>query len=135
MVKYITNKSKIKKDNFGDLKATFDYEMNPDKTEKQFFVTGINCDTNSAVNEMIEVKKKYNKLGGICAFHGYQSFCEGEVMAEMAHEIGVRLVEEMWGDRFQIVVSTHLNTNHIHNHFVLNSVPFKDGKSIIVIRI
>ncbi len=128
VVKYATNKLKTKNNNFGDLKVTFDYATNPDKTEKQFFVTGINCDANSTVNEMIDVKKKYNKLGGILAFHGYQSFCEGEVTAEMAHEIGVRLAEEMWGDRFQVVVSTHLNTNHIHNHFVLNSVSFKDGK-------
>lgn len=133
MVKYTTNKSKTKNNNFGELKVTFDYATNPDKTEKQFFVTGINCDAENAVNEMIDVKKKYNKTGGILAFHGYQSFCEGEVTAEVAHEIGVRLAEEMWGDRFQVVVSTHLNTNHIHNHFVVNSVSFKEGKSIIVI--
>ena len=108
-MKYITNKSKIKNDNFGDLKTTYDYETNSDKTEKQFFVTGINCDVENAVNEMIEVKKKYNKPGDILAFHGYQSFCEGEVTAEMTYEIGVRLAEEMWGDRFQVVVSTYLN--------------------------
>src|SRR5699024_1028848 len=46
---------------------------------------------------------------------------------EIAHEIGVRLAEEMWGDRFQVVVSTHLNTDNIHNHFVINSISFKDG--------
>lgn len=46
---------------------------------------------------------------------------------EIAHEIGARLAEEMWGDRFQVVVSTHLNTKHLHNHFVINSVSFKDG--------
>ncbi len=55
-------------------------------------------------------------------------FKEGEITPELAHEIGVRLANEMWGDRFQVVVTTHLNTNHIHNHFVLNSVSFKDGK-------
>lgn len=95
VVKYTTNKSKTKNNNFGDLEATFDYATNPDKTEKQFFVTGINCDVENAVNEIIEVKKKYNKLGDILAFHGYQSFCEGEVTAEMTYEIGVRLAEEM----------------------------------------
>lgn len=67
------------------------------------------------------------KKKGILAFHGYQSFKEGEVTPEIAHEIGVRLAEEMWGDRFQVVVSTHLNTDNIHNHFVINSVSFKDG--------
>ncbi len=46
----------------------------------------------------------------------------------MAHEIGVKLAEELWGDRFEVIVSTHVNTNHIHNHFVINSVSFRDGK-------
>lgn len=73
------------------------------------------------------VKRLYGKEKGILAFHGYQSFKEGEVTPEIAHEIGVRLAEEMWGDRFQVVVSTHLNTDNIHNHFVINSVSFKDG--------
>ena len=72
-------------------------------------------------------KDKYSKNNKIVAFHGYQSFEEGEVTPETAHEIGVKLAEEMWGDRFEVVVSTHLNTQYIHNHFVLNSVSFKDG--------
>lgn len=56
------------------------------------------------------------------------SFVEGEVTPEQAHEIGVKLAEELWGDKFQVVVSTHINTDNIHNHFVLNSVSFLDGK-------
>ena len=51
-----------------------------------------------------------------------------EVTPEIAHEIGVKLANEMCGDRFQIDASTHLNTEHLHNHFVINSVSFKDGK-------
>ena len=74
------------------------------------------------------VKMIYGKENGILAFHAYQSFNEGEVTPEIAHEIGVKLANEMWGDRFQVVVSTHLNTEHLHNHFVINSVSFKDGK-------
>ena len=74
------------------------------------------------------VKTIYGKENGILAFHAYQSFNEGEVTPEIAHEIGVKLANEMWGDRFQVVVSTHLNTKHLHNHFVINSVSFKDGK-------
>lgn len=70
----------------------------------------------------------YGKENGILAFHAYQSFNEGEVTPKIAHEIGVKLANEMWGDRFQVVVSTHLNTEHLHNHFVINSVSFKDGK-------
>lgn len=74
------------------------------------------------------VKQQYGKEGGIIAFHGYQSFAPGEVTPEQAHEIGVELARRLWGDRFQIVVATHLDREHIHNHFVLNSVSFVDGK-------
>ena len=77
---------------------------------------------------MNEVKKSFGKEKGIVAFHGYQSFKEGEVTPDEAHKIGIELANEMWGDRFQVVVTTHLNTNHIHNHFVVNSVSFVDGK-------
>ena len=86
----------------------------------------INCKVENAVKEMQIVKRIYGKENGILAFHGEQSFKEGEVTPELVHEIGVRLAEEMWEDRFQVVVTTHLNTKH--NHFVLNSVSFKDGK-------
>lgn len=74
------------------------------------------------------VKTIYGKENGILAFHAYQSFNKGEVIPEIAHEIGVKLANEMWEDRFQVVVSTHLNTRHLHNHFVINSVSFKVGK-------
>ena len=72
-------------------------------------------------------KEQYGKTDGILAFHGYQSFKEGEVTADIAHEIGVKFVEEMFKD-YEVVVSTHQNTNHIHNHFIINSVSFKTGK-------
>lgn len=96
---------------------------------KQFYTTGINCEDKDAVKQMEFVKTIYGKENGILAFHVYQSFNEGEVTPEIAHEIGVKLANEMWGDRFQVVVSTHLNTRHLHNHFGINSVLFKDGYS------
>jgi hypothetical protein len=68
------------------------------------------------------------KTGGILAYHGYQSFQPGEVTPEQAHQIGVELARRMWGDRFEVVVSTHLDHDHIHNHFVINSVSCIDGK-------
>ena len=74
------------------------------------------------------LKSNSLKLVALSVFHGYQSFATGEVTPEQAHEIGIKLAEELWGDKFQVVVSTHLNTDNIHNHFVLNSVSFKDGK-------
>lgn len=110
------------------LDNVINYIVNEKKTNEKTYVSGINCDSNIAYEEMISVKKEFFKLNGIQCFHAYQSFAENEVSPGQAHEIGVRLAQELWGDRFQVVVSTHLNTNHIHNHFVLNSVSFKDGK-------
>ena len=110
------------------LDITIDYAVNGDKTEQKLYVSGINCIPNTAFNEIKNVKKQFFKTTGIQGFHGVQSFIVGEVTAEQAHKIGLQLAEELWGDRFQVIVSTHLNTDNIHNHFVLNSVSFLDGK-------
>ena len=135
VINYATNEEKTKNnyseygmDNFDSIRQVMTYATNPDKTEKQFYTTGINCEIEDAVKQMKFVKILYGKENGILAFHAYQSFNEGEVTPEIAHEIGVKLANEMWGDRFQVVVSTHLNTKYLHNHFVINSVSFKDGK-------
>lgn len=110
------------------LDITIDYAVNGDKTEQKLYVSGINCIPNTAFNEIKNVKRQFFKTTGIQGFHGVQSFVVGEVTAEQAHEIGLKLAEELWGDKFQVIVSTHLNTDNIHNHFVLNSVSFLDGK-------
>ena len=135
VINYATNEEKTKNnyskygmDEFDSIRQVMTYATNPDKTEKQFYTTGINCEIEDAVKQMQFVKIFYGKENGILAFHAYQSFNEGEVTPEIAHEIGVKLANEMWGERFQVVVSTHLNTQHFHNHFVINSVSFKDGK-------
>lgn len=72
-------------------------------------------------------KERFRKKDGVLAYHGYQSFKEGEVTPDIAHEIGVKFAEEMFKD-YEVVVATHQNTNHIHNHFIINSVSFKSGK-------
>ena len=98
------------------------------KTEEQLYVTAINCDKDSIHEDMMRTKRRYSKTNGILGFHAFQSFAKGEVTPEIAHEVGVKLANELWGDRFEVVVTTHINTNHIHNHFCLNSVSYKDGK-------
>ncbi len=135
VINYATNEEKTRNNNskhgmdeFDSIRQVMTYATNPDKTEKLFYTTGINCEVKDAVKQMQFVKILFGKENGILAFHAYQSFNEGEVTPKIAHEIGVKLAEEMWGDRFQVVVSTHLNTKHLHNHFVINSVSFKDGK-------
>ncbi|MBQ3418239.1 MAG: relaxase/mobilization nuclease domain-containing protein [Ruminococcus sp.] len=111
-----------------DLQNALKYAENSDKTDKQMFVSGINCSKNGAYEEMCAVKKRYGERGKVIAYHGYQSFQAGEVTPEEAHRIGVETARRMWGDRFQVVVTTHLNTQNLHNHFILNSLSFKDGK-------
>ena len=92
------------------------------------FVSGVNCHPATARMEMMAVKKRFNKEDGTVAYHGYQSFAPGEATPEIAHRIGVELAQRLWGDRYQVVVATHLDKeNHLHNHFVLNTVSFTDG--------
>ena len=132
-IKYTTDINKTDRDNVNEeelssLHSVISYTKNDFKTEKQFYVSGINCTPQIAYKEMLITKKRFNKSDGILGFHAFQSFKEGEVTPKIAHEIGVRLAQEMWGDRFEVIVSTHLNTDNYHNHFVINSVSFKDGK-------
>ena len=133
VLEYTTNVEKTKnseygKDSYYDLHNVIEYVEADYKTEKQYYVSGINCSPETALEEMKITKEQFGKTTGILGFHAFQSFAEGEVTPEQCHAIGVRLAEEMWGDRFEVVVSTHLNSNHYHNHFVINSVSFKDGK-------
>ncbi|AFV01114.1 MULTISPECIES: relaxase/mobilization nuclease domain-containing protein [unclassified Dehalobacter] len=113
--------------NFQSLLNVLEYTARDDKTEKQFYVDGINCDPAIAYVQMSQTKLQFQKTDGILAFHGYQSFAPGEASPETAHAIGVKLAQELWGGRFEVIVSTHLDKNHLHNHFVLNSVSFADG--------
>lgn len=106
----------------------FSYDINPNKTNNQQFVTAINCKKEIALEQMILTKKQFNKEDKYIAWHGYQSFKPDEVTPELCHEIGVKLAKQMWGDRFQIIVSTHLDKDHLYNHFCFNSVSFLDGK-------
>lgn len=110
------------------LDVTINYAVNGEKTEEKLYVSGINCMSDTAYQEMINVKKQFFKIEGIQCFHAVQSFVKGEITPEQAHEIGMKLAEELWGDKFQVVVTTHLNTDNLHNHFILNSVSFLDGK-------
>ena len=79
------------------------------------------------LSQMQMTKKQFGKEDKILAWHGYQSFAENEVDADTVHKIGVKLAQELWPE-YQVIVATHLNTKCFHNHFVLNSVSFLDGK-------
>lgn len=111
-----------------DLAVTLKYVEDGGKTDRMMYVSGINCPKKRAYEQMMTTKRRYGKLGGNVAYHGYQSFQSGEVTPEEAHRIGIETAKRMWGDDYEIVVTTHLNTNNIHNHFVVNSVSFKTGR-------
>ena len=111
-----------------DLYAAIRYVENDDKTDQTMFVSGVNCSKHNAYNEMIAVKRRFGERGKNIAYHGYQSFAIGEVTPEEAHDIGKETARKMWGAKYQVVVTTHLNTDNIHNHFVVNSVSFKTGR-------
>ena len=101
-----------------DLRRTLNYAEDGSKTSKKMFVTAINCSKLTAFEEMIAIKKRFREKGRNIAYHGYQSFRHEEVTAEECHEIGVETARRMWGKDYQVVVTTHLNTDNYHNHFV-----------------
>lgn len=102
-----------------------------DKNEGMKFVTGINCTAEHAVEEMMITKRRWPDRGNRILYHGYQSFKPGEVTPEQAHRIGVKLAQELWAERFEVVVATHLDREHLHNHFVVNAMSFVDGTKFI----
>ena len=105
------------------------YAKDEEKTEREFYVDGINCNASTARDQFVTVKEQFGKPDGIQAYHGYLSFKdEPNITPELAQKIGVEFAQKVWGDRFQVVVTTHLNTKHLHCHFVVNSVSFVDGK-------
>lgn len=125
--KFYTTEDMTEQDEQG-LSDVIRYAVNSEKTQQtdnedcavvHSFVSGINCSPSTARDEMLAVKKRFGKENGTVAYHGYQSFAPGEATPEMAHEIGMKLAARLWGDRYQVIVATHLDKeNHLHNHFV-----------------
>ena len=112
-----------------EIEGIIEYATDEMKTETRSYVTCLNLTSEeTAAKEFMEVKRQYGKEGGRVCYHGYQSFKADEVDADTAHRIGVALAKELWADRFQVVIATHCNTGHYHNHFVINSVSDIDGK-------
>ena len=125
---YAANPEKTENPNEEDLKRLMDYAENPDKTEQRYLISGVNCLPELAYERMMETKRRYGKYGGIVAYHGYQSFKHGEVTPEQCHALGVELAKRLWGDKYEVLVASHRDHEHLHNHFILNSVSFKDGE-------
>ena len=108
------------------IKSALNYITNPEKTNETL-TSGINCTPESAESEFDFTKTKFNKHGGREYYHIVQSFSpEDNITPEIAHEIGIKFAEYFKG--YQIVISTHCDKDHIHNHMIMNSVNYKTGK-------
>lgn len=137
VIDYATNpdkttksKSKYSEADYQALKDVLAYAKDEEKTEREFFCQGINCNVETARDQFITVKEQFGKTEGIQAYHGYLSFKEQNITPELAQQVGMKFAQRVWGKRFQVVVTTHLNTKHLHCHFVVNSVSFVDGKKL-----
>lgn len=125
-ISYVRDKNKITKP--CSLEEAVDYALNRDKTESVCFETGLSCLCETAFADMKENVQRWHKTGGVQGYHLIQSFAEGEVTPELAHQIGVELADQLLGGRYQAVVTTHLNTRHIHNHIVWCAVALDNGR-------
>lgn len=110
------------------LKSALDYVMNPEKTQGGRWVGAVNCQADTAFEQMKETKRQFEKTDKRQGYHLILSFAENEVEADTAFEITGKFVEEYLEKRFEAVYVVHDNTAHIHSHIVFNSVSFLDGK-------
>lgn len=125
-VNYVLNPDKT------DLSQVLDYIGNPEKNTLPGGVsvlqTAIHCQLESANAEMQATKSRWHKRGGVLGYHLIHSYAPGEVTPEQAHELGVEFANRLLQDKYEAVVSTHLDHEHIHCHILFNSVSFTDGK-------
>lgn len=122
--------SKLWSINEDGLIRVLQYAANPKKTNNKLYISGINCEPETAYEEFTAVKRSYAKADGIEAYHGYLSFKEQNITPELTMKIGTEFAQEVWGKRFQVLVTVHTDTEHPHCHFVINSVSFVDGKKL-----
>ncbi|MBQ6170790.1 MAG: relaxase/mobilization nuclease domain-containing protein, partial [Ruminococcus sp.] len=126
IIHFINNKTQTA----GGMKNVLNYVRRKEKTvsEDKRFVTGVNCSPETALDEMTATKNLFHKNDGRLYYHLVQSFPSGyEIEPELAHKIAVELAEKAFG-KYEVVVATHIDREHIHSHLVLNSVSFEDGK-------
>ena len=101
-----------------------------DEISNQRLVSGINCDGENAFKEFMATKKSYGKTDGMNFYQYVQSFSpEENITPHQAHEIAIEFAEKAWTG-YEVLVATHCDVQHIHSHFVINSVSFENGKKL-----
>ncbi|MBR6616656.1 MAG: relaxase/mobilization nuclease domain-containing protein, partial [Oscillospiraceae bacterium] len=114
----------------GGMKKVLAYVTRTEKTQSEDnqYVTALNCSAQTAYDEMLATKNAYHKNSGRMYYHLVQSFPKGDdTPPELAHQIAVELAEKAFG-KYECVVATHIDREHIHTHIVFNSVSFEDGR-------
>ena len=110
------------------LKAAIDYICNPEKTDGKLLVSSYGCAAETADIEFAWTRRHAIDKGTNLGRHLIQAFQPGEVTPEQAHEIGMELAREILGGRYEFVLTTHTDKDHIHNHLIFNAVSFADHK-------
>ena len=114
----------------GTLSKALAYIMNPEKTDDKMLVSSYGCAAETAAQEFEWTRKIAEQQGmnpvKIIARHVIQSFDVGEVSPELAHEIGKQFADEILGGKYEYVLTTHIDKDHVHNHLIFNAVDFVD---------
>ena len=111
----------------GGGKRSLEYICRDDKTENKKFVTALNCSLPTAYQEFKNTREMYGKTGGVRYYHFVQSHPSGyNIAPELAHKIAVEFAEKAFPGN-EVVVATHVDTDHIHSHFILNAVNVETG--------
>lgn len=108
---------------------SIDYICDSEKTDDGILVTAYACSEHTAALDF-EATRNYYKADNVnLARHCIQSFAPGEISAEDAHQLGIRLAAELTKGEYEYVLATHIDKNHIHNHLIINEINFVTGKS------
>ena len=110
------------------LKAAIDYICNPNKTDGKLLVSAYGCAAETADIEFAWTRRNAIDKGKNLGRHLIQAFEPGEVSPEKAHEIGMQLAKEILGGKYEFVLTTHIDKDHVHNHLIFNAVSFADHK-------
>lgn len=110
------------------LKKAIDYICNGDKTDDEIYVTTHLCSRENAHKEFELTKKQFCSRTKTLAHHLIQSFVPEEVSFEEAHQVGIELCEKILGGKYEYVLATHIDKDHIHNHIIFNSIDVDEGK-------
>ena len=112
----------------GTLSKAIAYILNPEKTDEKLLVSSYGCASETAAREFEWTRKIAEQKGmnpvRIIARHVIQSFEIGEVTPELAHEIGKQFADEILGGKYEYVLTTHIDKDHVHNHLIFNAVDF-----------